>query len=36
MNLVEVLSGDVDWIGVVEDRGRWGALVNLVSNLRVP
>jgi hypothetical protein len=28
--------GDVDWIGLAEDRGRWRALVNSVLNLRVP
>jgi hypothetical protein len=28
--------GDVDWIGLVQDRDRWRALVNSVLNLRVP
>jgi hypothetical protein len=28
MDLVEVGSGDVDWIGLAQDRGRWRALVN--------
>jgi hypothetical protein len=28
--------GDVDWIGLAKDRNRWRALVNSVSNLRVP
>jgi hypothetical protein len=36
MDLVEVGWGDVDWIGVAQDRGRWRALVNLVSNPWVP
>jgi hypothetical protein len=36
MNLVEVGWGDVDWIGLVQDRDRWKALVNSVLNLRVP
>jgi hypothetical protein len=27
--------GDVDWIGLAEDRDRWRALVNSVLNLRV-
>jgi hypothetical protein len=36
MDLVEVGWGDVDWIGLAQDRGRWRALVNSVLNLRVP
>jgi hypothetical protein len=36
MDLVEVGWGDVDWIGLVEDRDRWRVLVNSVLNLRVP
>jgi hypothetical protein len=36
MDLVEVGWGDVDWIGLAQDRDRWRALVNLVLNLRVP
>jgi hypothetical protein len=36
MDLVEVGWGDVDWIGLAQDRNRWRALVNSVSNLRVP
>jgi hypothetical protein len=36
MDLVEVGWGDVDWIGLAQDRGRWRALVNLVLNLWVP
>jgi hypothetical protein len=28
--------GDVDWIGLPQDRNRWRALVNSVLNLRVP
>jgi hypothetical protein len=27
--------GDVDWIGLAQDRNRWRALVNLVLNLLV-
>jgi hypothetical protein len=27
--------GDVDWIGLAQDRDRWRALVNSVLNLRV-
>jgi hypothetical protein len=29
-------GGDVDWIGLAQDRNRWRALVNSVLNLRVP
>jgi hypothetical protein len=36
MDLVEVGWGDVDWIGLVEDRDRGRAVVNSVLNLRVP
>jgi hypothetical protein len=36
MDLVEVGWGDVDWIGLTQDRSRWRALVKLVLNLRVP
>jgi hypothetical protein len=35
MDLVEVRWGDVDWIGLAQDRDRWRALVNSVSNRRV-
>jgi hypothetical protein len=35
MDLVEVGWGDVDWIGLAQDRDRCRALVNLVLNLRV-
>jgi hypothetical protein len=36
MDLVEVGLGDVDWIGLAQDRDRWRVLVNSVLNLRVP
>jgi hypothetical protein len=36
MDLVEVGWGDVDWIGLAQDRDRWIVLVNSVLNLRVP
>jgi hypothetical protein len=38
MDLGEVVGlwGDVDWIGLAQDRNRWRALVNSVLNLRVP
>jgi hypothetical protein len=35
-DLREVGWGDVDWIGLAQDRNRRGALVNSVLNLRVP
>jgi hypothetical protein len=34
--ILEVGWGDVDLIGVSQDRNEWGALVNSVLNLRVP
>jgi hypothetical protein len=36
MDLGEVGWGDVDWIGLAQDRNNWRALVNSVLNLRVP
>jgi hypothetical protein len=36
MDLVEVGWGDVDWIGVAQDKDRWRSVVNSVLNLRVP
>jgi hypothetical protein len=36
MNLGEVGWGDVDWIGLAQDRNRRRALVDSVLNLRVP
>jgi hypothetical protein len=36
MDLGEVGWGDVDWIGLSQNRNRWRALVNSVLNLRVP
>jgi hypothetical protein len=35
MDLVEVGWGDMDWIGLAQDRDWWIALVNSVLNLRV-
>jgi hypothetical protein len=35
MDLVKVGWGEVDWIGVAQDRDRWSALVNWVLDLRV-
>jgi hypothetical protein len=36
MDLGEVGCGDVDWIGVAQDRNRWRTLMNLVLKLWVP
>jgi hypothetical protein len=36
MDLGEVEWGDVDWIGLAQDRSRWRALANSVLNLWVP
>jgi hypothetical protein len=36
MDLGGVGRGDVDWIGLAQDRDKWRALVNSVLNLRVP
>jgi hypothetical protein len=36
MDLGEVGWGDVDWVGLAQDRNRWRALANSVLNLRVP
>jgi hypothetical protein len=35
MELLEVGLSIVDWIGLAQDRYRWKALVNTVTNLRV-
>jgi hypothetical protein len=36
MDLGEVGWGDVDWIGLAQNRDKWIALMNAVMNVRVP
>jgi hypothetical protein len=36
MDFGEVGWGDVDWIGLAQDKNRWRALVSSISNLQVP
>jgi hypothetical protein len=36
MDIGEMGSGGVEWIGLAQDRYKWRALVNSVMNLRVP
>ena len=36
MDLQEVGWGVIDWIGLIQEKERWRALVNAVMNLRVP
>jgi hypothetical protein len=36
MDLEDVGWGDVDWIGLAQDRDRWRTLVNSALNLQVP
>jgi hypothetical protein len=35
MDLREIVWGSVDWIHLVQDKGRWRAVVYTVVNLRV-
>jgi hypothetical protein len=35
-DLVEIELGDLDWIGLTQDRYRWRALVNALMNFQVP
>jgi hypothetical protein len=36
MDIQEVGCGDMDWIGLAQDRDRWRAILNVAMNLRVP
>jgi hypothetical protein len=36
MDLGQIGWGDIDWIGLAQDRDKWRALVNAVMNLQVP
>jgi hypothetical protein len=36
MDVLGIGWGGMDWIGLVQDRDKWRALVNAVMNLRVP
>jgi hypothetical protein len=36
MDILEIIWGGVDWIGLAQDRDKWTALVNAVMNHRVP
>jgi hypothetical protein len=36
MNLKEIGWGGIDWIDLAHDKEKWMALVNTVTNLRVP
>jgi hypothetical protein len=36
MDLLEIVWGGVDWIGLAQDGDKWRALMNAVMNLRVP
>jgi hypothetical protein len=36
MDLREIGWGNMDWIGLAQDRDQWRALVNTVMNLQVP
>jgi hypothetical protein len=35
MDHKEIVSGDVEWIHLAQDRNRWRAVVNAVMNIRV-
>jgi hypothetical protein len=35
MDVVEIVWGGVDWIGLAQDKENWRSVVNAVINLRV-
>jgi hypothetical protein len=36
MDLTEIGWVGIDWLDLDQDRDQWGALVNMIMNLRVP
>jgi hypothetical protein len=36
MNLREILCEGVDWVHLAQDKYQWWAVVNTVTNFRVP
>jgi hypothetical protein len=36
MGLQEMGWGDMDWIDLAQDRDRWRAFLNEITNLRLP
>jgi hypothetical protein len=36
MDLLEIGSGTVGWIGLAQDRDKWRALANAIMNFPVP
>jgi hypothetical protein len=36
MDLQEVGWEGIDWIGLVQDRDKWRAFVNMIKNLWIP
>jgi hypothetical protein len=36
MDLGKIEGGVIDWIGLVQDRDKWRALMNVVMKLLVP